>query len=418
MAFVLVLTALLLQDPPTLRSVEPLTGPSARSGCWYPVVVRLHSAAEFDGELAASADWDYRVRRPLKLGAGSEVSVLIAAIPLQEDAKIRISVLRGREEVAFRELSSLQLLGDHARLVLVDRSHPRAAEWDGTSVPAVVGPVTLRPRVSDAAWWDEAARRGWLEAADAVIGGPEGLGIWETLGGSRIEDLRQEVPAPVRWKVIEPRSAALRGGGRWIGAKRDAAVLFTAVYGFALFTAVFLAWTRKLGPAALWGGVGGVTIAFVAAFYVFFPRGDGAIQAHRAVYRSGGRDAAVTVHEIRRSSAPPTEYRSSTTPKPVVASLPEVHLVRMEALVGPEQCTVTLATPPESNLLLTVDGGAWTSESPPASVPRAVQEFFTRGTAAWQAAGREASGAGPFTLGGAGIVELRFRTLIRYERIR
>jgi len=222
------LLLLLLQDP-VIVEARALSGGAGRAGCWLPVEVTVESAAAFEGDVAVVAD-RITVAQAIRLAPGEKRTTVVPALPRTEgpvDVELHV---RG-------EVRARQRLGGF-RLARADERIVVKRAW-GDVDPAL------------------------FEAMDEIEGEP-----WTP---------------PARFGVVEPGIAPLVPREAWIGAKRDAAILFIVVYGFAAFVVLFAGMRRRFGTFTMVVLLVGFSAVFAAGFFALFPRGSTAVRAYGAV---------------------------------------------------------------------------------------------------------------------------------------
>jgi hypothetical protein len=343
MLFALILSLLALQDRPVIESIRSITGPVARSGCWFPLKVRVSSASAFEGQIAASADAGFEVTRPVRLAAGGSIDLLLPVVVLNSTAKVEVRLRRAGAELERRLLpAQIEMLGG-GRLVLLDKDHPEADTLRSQEYE-LPDETPVRFVVSDPADWSEAAELGALESVDAVVVREEvaldlSMTLWRTLGGAIVtqprRDLGNHLAKPgVFFGAVDNRIAGLVWKDPWIRTKRDAAILFFVVYAFGIFVVAFATWRRNGSPATLVGGVAGVSLAFAAAYGAFFPKGDLSIVAWQAIVDAPEGGAAVTVAEVRAGRPEPREIVFGRLVKPVSPTVAEAAGRLLELRLG------------------------------------------------------------------------------------
>ncbi|HEU4335232.1 MAG TPA: hypothetical protein VFT32_12115 [Candidatus Eisenbacteria bacterium] len=299
-----------LQDPPAIQDLKPVMGEYARSGCWLPVVVRVTGPADFEGQLAGYSDAGFRVLRPFRLPSSGSLEILVPVVVLAADAKIEF-VLRGPAgDLQRKPFTTPQRFLARERLVLIDPRHPEADSLLGQDLALPSADATpVRFAVSDPAWWNEAADMGALEAADAVIASEAKASelvmiVWRALGGSIVTQPRRDLVARLgepaaRFPVVDPAVGRFSNSESWIPRKRDATLLFIVVYGFGLFVAVYLTWSRRGGAWLLAASALGMAGLFIAAYGAFYPKGHLAFRTWQAIVDAPHETpVAVTISQL------------------------------------------------------------------------------------------------------------------------
>jgi hypothetical protein len=301
----LVLSA--LQEPPAIVDISTLTDGCARSGCWLPLKVALRGPAGFEGEVTASADAGFRVTRPFRLPASGTAGVILPVVVLAPDAKVEV-VLRGPSgTIGSRNLQVPLKFLKRERLVLVDPRHPEAEAYRGQDLE-MPDKTPVRFAISDPSDWNEAADMGALECVDAVVASDDRaveltMMVWRALGGALVTQPRRDLfdrlrePA-ARFPAIDETIARFTLDETWIPRKRDSALLFVVIYGFAFFVAVYVTWSRKGGPAMLMGAAIGAAILFVGAYSAFFPKEGVAVRAWQGIVDAPEAPVAISVCAI------------------------------------------------------------------------------------------------------------------------
>ncbi len=262
------LAALLLHSDPVIEKVERLAGNVRRPLLWAPLAVTLSSGSGFHGDLVARSSFGVDFARPVRLAPGGRIRVLLPALDpvevLAGGARTPVPADRSGAEV----------------LVAVDARLAYAGELAG-------GDRVAFQRI-DAGDLRELLPLGLLEAFDLLLlsetsGLP--LGAMIVAGSCAVAPTRAEAeravaalrPTHARIEALDRPSGgrpslwdlAPRGG--WVPAKRDMTLFFATVYAFAGFVTLVAAARRF--PRFAWAGAGALSLVFVAAYLLFFPRG-------------------------------------------------------------------------------------------------------------------------------------------------
>lgn len=340
------LTCLLfaLQESPEIQEIRTITGGCVRSGCWFPLKIRIGGPAGFEGEVVGSADSGFRVSRAVKIPAGGAVDVLLPVVLLARDAKVDV-VLRGRGgDIGRKSLGTpLQFL-NRERLVLIDPRHLEFDAWHDKEVSLPNG-TPVRIVASDPADWNEAAEMGALEAVDAVVASNEksvdlALAAWQALGGALVTEPRRDLlkrleePA-ARFPLIDPAVGRFAVTESWIPRKRDSTLLFIVIYGFGFFVAVYGTGSRRGGAWALALSAIGMSGLFVGAYAAFYPKGHLAFRSWQAVVDAPEGPVAISVSALRGEGRA-GDLRFGRHVKPVYATAREAALRPLELHRGGE----------------------------------------------------------------------------------
>ena len=299
-----------IQDPPAIQELKPVLGEYARVGCWLPIAVRVTGPADFEGQVVGFSDSGFRVVRPFRLPSSGSLEILVSVVALARDAKIEF-VLRGPSGDLQRKpfTTPLKFLG-RDRLVLIDPGHPEGESLLGQPLALPSADATpVRFAVSDPAWWNEAADMGALEAVDSVIASEAKASdlvmiVWRALGGAIVTQPRRDLVARLaepaaRFPSVDPTVARYSSSESWIPRKRDATLLFIVVYGFGLFVAVYLTWSRRGGAWLLAASALGMAGLFILAYGAFYPKGHLAFRTWQAIVDAPHETpVAITISEL------------------------------------------------------------------------------------------------------------------------
>ena len=380
----LLLVALaVLQERPAILDVRTITGGHARSGCWLPLKVRVGGPVGFEGEITATADAGFRVTRPFKIGEGGGVDLLLPVVVLGASAKVDVILGGPAGEIDRRALAEPLVFLDRERLVLLDARHPEAGSLRGQKIALADGsPVVFAG--SDPADWNDAADMGALEAVDAVVPSAEKavdltMTVWRALGGvlttQPTSDLVERLREPAaRFPAVDPAVARFTVSDSWISRRRDSALFFIVVYGFAFFVVVYVTVTRKGGPWMLMGSAGGIAIVFVAAFMAFFPKGAVAVRAWQGIVDAPEAPVAITICALW-GTGPAADVEFGRIVKPVHASLRDSTRRDLELRLGEGgRWTIRGTAPGDSTRFVTVERlqpiAPWTATLDPEGRPR------------------------------------------------
>ena len=259
-----ILAALLAQSDPRIESVEHLLGKVRRPYFWTPLAVTVRSVAGFEGDLVAQSSMGIRVVRKIRVAAGGSERVLLPAIDPQK-------IIAGGASI---ELSKDLKSPDFA--VLVDARLPYSS-----GLPSSDTINYQRIEVGDL---KELLAQGILDACDLVlVKDASGLSLGSVRAWAAApseSDARKAIGE--RLKPGEPVSLierrpnpvddlwSLAPEGGWVPVKKDRAVLFAALYAFAVFAALVFVGRRR--PWWSLASVAGVAALGVVSFLLFFPR--------------------------------------------------------------------------------------------------------------------------------------------------
>jgi hypothetical protein len=359
------LLALLLAQDPSILDLRTVTDGYARSGCWLPLRVRVGGPAGFSGSLTASADAGFRVTRPFTMPAGGVADVFIPVVVVGQKATVEVVLHGPSGPIQQRVLQGLKML-DRPRLVLVDPRHPDFDELMRQPLTLPKGPPIVLV-ASDPADWNEAADVGAMEVADAVVVSEAkrndlSMTVWQALGGSIVTrpraDLLKRLEDPyapaARFPSIDPIVARFTVNESWIPLKRESTLLFTVIYFFAFFVAVFLTWSRKSGIKLLMLSALAASGLFVAAYSMFYPRGNLAVRSWQGVVDAPEAPLTISV-SVLWGGGYPGQVEFGRILKPVHPTIRDAMSNNLELVLGEGKWTVRGAAPGDATRFVTVE---------------------------------------------------------------
>lgn len=313
-----------LQDP-VIEGAELVTGGAFRPGHWAPLEVRVRVSAPTSGEVVLRTDLGFSIVQPVEVGPGRPDPV-VPVLALGIDAPVEVHFRIGERVAArYRRRSLGRGLYVSDRLIGAAGTAP-----DAKTVLFESDPGRMRLE--------------WLEGVDAVVG-PAPAGF-EAMGGIVAPDLAEALRRldargkleTKRFEPVDPELVRLAPTGRWIEARRRAALWFTLIYVAAGIVA--LAALARWRPRWWWAGALGMGAAGTALAVLAFPRGT--VSVTRLACETDG--ARHEVYFLRRSRPGPAEVEFPCLVKPVYAAHQSATLDRFELRVSGETCRISKLT--------------------------------------------------------------------------